>query len=203
MAFNIEFKRTFEHRSWRDRKDRVKADGPDGFNVRFKALEADLDTLRERFKDVNAALNKVATPVPSQVSVSPILRPIGNEKQWWIGGDGSSHIPFPETQSKGIVDIPMPTAGLITSFTAVGRFKGTGFVRFEFFRVDPTKTLPDKLAQLYINGAATDDVITVAASIDRVQIDPNSTYVVLAEGNRSATGEIVRVSALRVTIADS
>jgi hypothetical protein len=53
---NVSFTPTFHHTNYRDNRDRVQADGPNGFNARFRALETDLSELSTVVKDVDDAL---------------------------------------------------------------------------------------------------------------------------------------------------
>lgn len=53
---SISFTPKFHHTDYVDNRDRVQAGGPNGFNARFQALEADLDKLSEVITEVSAAL---------------------------------------------------------------------------------------------------------------------------------------------------
>jgi hypothetical protein len=53
---NVSFTPTFHHTNYRDNRDRVQADGPNGFNGRFRALETDLSNLSTVITEVDAAL---------------------------------------------------------------------------------------------------------------------------------------------------
>lgn len=54
----ISYKREFEHKPWVDNQDIVAAEGENGFNVRFQALEAELDKIAAVFDDVGGALRE-------------------------------------------------------------------------------------------------------------------------------------------------
>jgi hypothetical protein len=57
MGYNIEFSPTSEFTDWVDGADRVTASGDNGFNIRFRSLQTDLETLASRVGDLNAAIN--------------------------------------------------------------------------------------------------------------------------------------------------
>jgi hypothetical protein len=56
MASTVQFTPTFEHQDWVDNVDRVTAGGPNGFNGRFNALQADLNQMTDVVKTINTAL---------------------------------------------------------------------------------------------------------------------------------------------------
>ncbi|GHE97753.1 hypothetical protein [Streptomyces fumanus] len=52
----VSFTPTFQHTDYVDNRDRVQAGGPNGFNARFRALQADLGKLSEVITEVDGAL---------------------------------------------------------------------------------------------------------------------------------------------------
>lgn len=56
MPTIAQFDPTFKHEEWIDNVDRVMAGGPNGFNVRFNALQADLVQMAEVVKTLDLAL---------------------------------------------------------------------------------------------------------------------------------------------------
>lgn len=57
MGHDIEFTPEFKPTDYVDGVDRVTASGANGFNARFRALQADLNSLSQRVAEINAALN--------------------------------------------------------------------------------------------------------------------------------------------------
>lgn len=55
----IEFNRSFSHVDWIDNEDVVQAEGENGFNTRFHALEDDLDTIGTVIGTVDAEIQKI------------------------------------------------------------------------------------------------------------------------------------------------
>jgi hypothetical protein len=55
---DVSFTPTFQHTDYVDNRDRVQAGGPNGFNARFRALQADLGKLSKVITDVNSALQQ-------------------------------------------------------------------------------------------------------------------------------------------------
>lgn len=53
---SVTFDPTFEHRQWHDGEDLVEAEGTDGFNKRFNAIRADLESIKANLLPVFAGL---------------------------------------------------------------------------------------------------------------------------------------------------
>ncbi|WP_326673428.1 hypothetical protein [Streptomyces canus] len=58
---SVSFTPTFQHTDYVDNRDRVQAGGPNGFNARFKALQADLGKLSEVITKLDSALQQRPT----------------------------------------------------------------------------------------------------------------------------------------------
>lgn len=77
---DLSYTPTFHHVPWEDRKDRVEAAGPNGFNVRFNAIASDLAGLSTAVEDIGAAIdasNAAPPPQAQRLSFTPTLRPTG------------------------------------------------------------------------------------------------------------------------------
>lgn len=61
----IEYARTFTHADWIDNEDVVQAEGENGFNVRFHALEDELDA-------VSAAIGTIGEELEKRFTVEPV-----------------------------------------------------------------------------------------------------------------------------------
>jgi len=70
MVHEIEFRRSFHHLAWVDGVDRVSAAGDNGFNARFAAIEADLDSIGACIDDVSQALDDVEEETSAAVAAS-------------------------------------------------------------------------------------------------------------------------------------
>jgi hypothetical protein len=56
---DITYSRTFSHQDWIDNEDVVQAEGENGFNLRFHALEDELDTIGTVLGTVDAEIKKI------------------------------------------------------------------------------------------------------------------------------------------------
>ncbi|MFI6041869.1 hypothetical protein ACIA8C_09555 [Nocardia sp. NPDC051321] len=201
MPFNISFTRTFKHQPWTDSRDRVTADGENGFNVRFKALEADLDALHDRFVQVSAALNTVAAGGGADrvISVSPVLVTTGDDA-WDLSTVGSARKPPANGKALGWVQVPMPPAGVVSSFTVGGRCVGTGAVQVTLYRVD-TRGVKSQISTVKVPGKPADAPFTVTQSANGHRIDPTSSYFFEVSAQSDTTTDVIHIYALQIACA--
>jgi hypothetical protein len=66
----ISYNRQFSHKNWIDFVDSVQADGANGFNSRFHAIETEFDTLSTVVSEINTAL-QVPAPRPRTIVFPP------------------------------------------------------------------------------------------------------------------------------------
>jgi len=183
VTFNIQFKRTFAHKPWVDTVDRVAAGGDNGFNVRFQALEADLDTLTARINDINDALNTIAPAVQQTITlnINPVMNAISTSPPWTYASGESRKGGAP--QVRGIIPLAaLPARGTLFSARVTGLATGTGYLTFEVYRKPFNGAAPDLvLQQDQIKAAAGAnnrfDVIVLFAGFGFQNIDTdNFTY---------------------------
>lgn len=201
MPFNISFTRTFKHQPWTDSRDRVTADGENGFNVRFKALEADLDALHDRFIQVSAALNAVSTGGGADrvIAVPPLFTAI-NAKPWDLSTPGIARKPAANTQALGCVQVPMPASGVIASLTVVGRNIGSGKLFVKLYTTDASGA-QNIVAQIESAGRPGDVPITVTGPADPEvnRIAQTSSYFIIAEAKSTETTDAIQINGLQIT----
>jgi hypothetical protein len=56
---DIIYNRAFAHQDWIDNEDVVQAEGENGFNVRFHAVEDELDKVGDAFALADAEIKKI------------------------------------------------------------------------------------------------------------------------------------------------
>lgn len=201
MPFNISFTRTFKHQPWTDSRDRVTADGENGFNVRFKALEADLDTLRERFIEVSAALNAVAAGGGADrvLTVSPLLVSTSGYP-WDLSSIGIATKLSSDSKAEGAVQVQMPAAGVVSTFTVNGRNVGTGVLTVTLYRFD-ARGAQSQVAQVKVTGTATNTPFSVTQTANAHRIDPASSYYIYAVAQSSASSDNITINGLQIACA--
>ncbi|WP_225731760.1 MULTISPECIES: hypothetical protein [unclassified Nocardia] len=209
MPFNISFTRTFKHKPWVDKVDRVDAGGENGFNIRFKALEFDLDVLHDRFNDISTALNVVAAGggPDRTITVPPLfisLGPTSGAASWDLGdyrggARGDAH----KTGSAlvtGVVPVQLPQVGTLTSLTVTGTSNGSSKLQVALSRFGMTG-LNAMLAVAEIpeqHGGVPYSVTTpVAAGFGA--IDPACSYAIIASAEAgSDPTDYVDITSLQI-----
>jgi hypothetical protein len=172
---NLSFAPTFHHVDWIDNVDRIKAGGPNGFNVRLNAVEADLLQVSTVVGQIDGALDQVggigAPPVGQQQLHVPLALVSPTPSTGWnCDINGAFHPAVGAAGGTALMTVALPEHIRLISLRAVGVFPGaTVLVRVGLFRVSATGPAgtPDKLAE------ARTDVTGVANPYDlTVPVDP-------------------------------
>ena len=96
----VSFTPTFSHTPWVDNRDRVQASGPNGFNVRFAALQADLGALSGVVSQIDTALDALEAGPGAQtrvVTLPPILTVTSGGGAWTLDTSGNAVRPPVQT----------------------------------------------------------------------------------------------------------
>lgn len=126
----LSFTPTFRHKKWHNNVDLIAAGGPNGFNVRYDAIDSDLRQAATVVGQVDTALNQTAGIQPGQqVLTSPIdLFSFGSPGSilngWFFDSTGAAH---PDGGSGGgqvVIGLSLPDDITLTSFRAMGLFNG-------------------------------------------------------------------------------
>ncbi|MFF5302031.1 hypothetical protein ACFY5F_21945 [Streptomyces sp. NPDC013161] len=120
---DLSYTPTFHHVAWEDRKDRVEAAGPNGFNVRFNAIASDLAGLSTAVEDIGAAIdasNAAPPPQAQRLSFTPTLRPTGllSGGQWSYDRNGVAHAN--SLAMTGVANLTLPHGLRLTAVRVVG-----------------------------------------------------------------------------------
>ncbi len=127
---DLSYTPTFRHKPWVDNVDRVKAGGPDGFNVRFEAIEADLHQVSAVVATIGTLLDSAGPATPSgtqrllvPLDPSPELSP--GSGFWTCDGTGAMH-PQPDSVSaarsaSSTMDLSLPDKATLVSMRVIGR----------------------------------------------------------------------------------
>jgi hypothetical protein len=132
----------FEHLDWIDRVDQVVAAGPNGFNIRFRTIEHDLQQASTVVGQIATALHTThrAPPggiaPPPQLTFTPNLRSVGthgftlqpNGTPAGISvltrtSGGGAAIGFAAT---GVANVSLPEGQRVTTIRFVGSIDGSG-----------------------------------------------------------------------------
>lgn len=199
---SVSFTPTFSHTPWVDNRDRVQAAGPNGFNVRFAALQADLGTLSGVVAAVDAALVALAAGPGAQtrmVTLPPILTQTSGGGGWTLDTSGNAVRPPAQTSLSGIVAAVLPQGVTLTHLRATGVNSGAGSLRVNLMRAALTGAgASDRLAR--VTGDANPFDNTVAVDPGMATVD-NSTfrYFVLATLDNAAPADSVSLSGFQIS----
>jgi hypothetical protein len=133
----------FEHLDWIDRVDQVVAGGPNGFNVRFRAIEHDLQQASTVVSDIATALHTTHRPPPgglappTQLTFTPNLHPVPSTHSFTPGPNGAPTGTSLFTRStgggagvgiaaSGVANMSLPEGLRVTIVRFVGAIDGSG-----------------------------------------------------------------------------
>ncbi|MEU0876367.1 hypothetical protein [Nocardia brasiliensis] len=187
------FTRTFTHRKWVDAVDRVTAGGDNGFNVRFQALEVDLDA-------IGAALESLASGLPKErtINLAPQLTQSGVDG--WAHALGSASKAPQKGGAYGVMAVALPTTGTIKKFRVLGANTGNGSLQLELFRQELGGA--NRVAVAQITGVRTDPGRTFDLSIGPATgtegLDQAYAYFISARLDGAAPSDAVSITGFQI-----
>jgi hypothetical protein len=120
-----------------DNVSRVRAQGPDGFNVRFDGIKAEFDTLQTVVSAINDAITKLGIKPPPQArtaTFTPNLMSTSADPNFqWQHGEGFATVPPGRRQAAGMMDIQLPNGAVLNKLRIIGN-KDTGDLTVEVRR---------------------------------------------------------------------
>lgn len=133
----------FEHLDWIDRVDPVVAGGPNGFNVRFRTIERDLQQASTVVGEIATALHTTHRPPPggiappTQLTFTPDLRQVPPFRAFTLGPNGAPTGVSVFTRSTGggagigiaaigAANVTLPDGLRLTTVRFVGAIDGSG-----------------------------------------------------------------------------
>jgi len=200
---DVSFTPTFQHTPWVDNRDRVQASGPNGFNVRFGAIETDMQTLSSVVSQISGILNTLGqtpTPTPHTITLPPLLTPTVGVTGWSQDQAGYAARPSGQLSVAGIAPAVIPNGVTLTAFRASGQNSGTAAVRISLMRahlVGPPSPA-DRLAR--VTGDANPFDNTVAVDPTMTVVDTTVfRYFVLATADGGAGTDSIGLSGFQIT----
>ncbi|HET8971642.1 MAG TPA: hypothetical protein VFN19_11315 [Candidatus Nanopelagicales bacterium] len=200
---DISFDPSFRHTPWVDNRDRVQAGGPNGFNVRFDALEADLQALSGVVSEIDAALDLLGqTPaaVAQVLTLPPMLSPTSTSGPWALDINGYAVRPAPQTSIAGITPAVIPDGVQLSAFRASGVNSGAGTLRISLMRgrLLGGPTPADRLARVTGDANPFDNSVNVDPQLALVDT-LTFRYFVLAQLDNAQTADVVSLSGFQIT----
>ncbi|WP_026532444.1 hypothetical protein [Arthrobacter sp. H41] len=197
------FTPTFAHTPWVDNRDRVQAAGPNGFNVRFGSLQADMQALATVVADIDAALDGLAAGPGAQqhvLTLPPFLSATQGSSAWALDQAGYAVKPAGQSSVAGIAPAVVPHGVTITHFRVSGQNSGSGSVRISLMRARllGAPAPAERLGR--VTGDATPFDNTVAADPALALVDTTTfRYFVLATVDGAAGGDTVSLAGFSIT----
>jgi len=180
---NVSYTPTFRHKAWRDRQDRVEAAGPNGFNVRFAAIESDLHQISTVVGQIGTeidGINAKVNPPPRErrLSFTPTLQTVPPGKAWNVDGQGDPSNIITGTTAVGLVNLDLPHGARLTTFQVTySKTRSFGSEdSFSLLRAPLRPTIPPIDADVLVNLPATQSQEvhlsgTVSAAQAQVDLD--------------------------------
>ncbi len=167
---NVSFTPTFHHTNFVDNRDRVQAGGPNGFNARFGAIEADLTTLSSVVTNVDTELDALgAGPAPTQqtLTLSPALVPVVGAGAWAHDSSGYASRSGRGTGTLRIGLFRSRLLSVVAPAERIARVTGDSNPFDHNEQADPNLALVDTTAFRYfiiatLDGAAAGDTVTLS-----------------------------------------
>ncbi|MBD8059991.1 hypothetical protein IC607_13535 [Cellulomonas sp. JH27-2] len=199
---SVSFTPTFSHTPWVDNRDRVQASGPNGFNVRFAALQADLGALSGVVTQIDTVLDALEAGPGAQtrvVTLPPILVATSGGGAWALDTSGNAVRPAVQTSLSGIASAVLPQGVKVSSLRATGVNTGAGSLRVNLMRARLTGAgASDRLARVTGDANPFDNTVATDPAFSTVD---NTTfrYFVLATLDNAATTDSVSLSGFQIS----
>lgn len=199
---NVSFTPSFTHTPWVDNRDRVQAAGPNGFNVRFAALQADLGSLSGVVQQIDTALDTLEAGPGAQtriVTQAPVLAAVSGAGAWAMDAQGNAFRSGALTSLSGVAAVVLPPGVTISSLRVIGTNSGSGALRIDLMRAPfAGGAAPDRIARVVGDSAPFDT--TVAATAGLAVVD-NAVfrYYVLALLSGAAAADSVSLSGFQIS----
>jgi hypothetical protein len=199
---DVSFTPTFTHTPWVDNKDRVQAGGTNGFNVRFSALENDLQSISTTVGAIDAALDALEAgtgPVTHQLTVAPVLNPVVNGSPWSLDTSGFA-TKGANTSCTGIAPVPLPNGVTLSSFRASGQKGGVGVMQVQLWRARATgaATAGDQIMSIPGDSDPFDHELPITGAFAAVDT-ATYRYFVLARVANAAAADIVTLAGFQIS----
>ncbi len=199
---DIGFTPNFKHEDWIDNQSRVQAAGPDGFNQRFHALEADLVAIADTIEGIATAIGTLEKGPPAReisLTFTPTL--VSTSGDVWDHRTGQAQTT--KTGAHGMMSVALPHGVKLTKFRVSGRNPGTGDLRIELNRqslaADTAAPVQENIVRIPGHGDPFNLVDSASAQFELVDTE-NFSYFINAElNNNSPANTLVVLLAFQIT----
>ncbi|MFI6704346.1 hypothetical protein ACIBJC_36355 [Streptomyces sp. NPDC050509] len=202
---DISFVPTFKHLAWVDNRDRVAAGGQNGFNVRFDAIQKDLEKLSTVVGDIDTSIKTAGQhpAVPRLLSLAPAFVALPPSTAWSLNRYGVAvRHATSDSDVTGLLNVAPPDGARLVNFRATGQNSGAGSLAITLFRSPLTGTSSrEPLAQITATGTFGDPV-GITPGKDKVEMTAFR-YFVTATLTGAVDGDSIDITSVQLTyIAD-
>jgi len=123
---DISYTPTFHHPPWKDRVDRVEAAGPNGFNVRFEAIEGDLKQVSTVVAAIGSDLDGLRGR-QHRLAFTPTLQQDPSDALFSIDANGAPTVLLTDRSSgvSGIQNVGLPHGARLSGLRIRGLYAGS------------------------------------------------------------------------------
>jgi hypothetical protein len=197
---DISYTPSFHNVDYVDGQDPVKAEGDNGFNARFGAIESDLAQLSTVVGQIDAALDQLESPPPvTRRIVLPLrLLQTGTDPGWQSGTIGAEA--FPGSSADGSMNPVLPDGVLLKSLRATGVTINVSLViSLTRVPIDGTGS-PQVLTSLTASTASFDLTGQVDATLARVDTGTFSYRIRATAGAGALIQVAAAITGLQLTV---
>jgi len=201
---DIVYTPTFHNVDYVDGEDRVRAEGANGFNARFGAIESDLAQLSTVVSAIDAKLDQLEAPPPPPATrrLTLPLRfiPVGGLPAWAPSASGSV-VATPGQNADGVMNLLLPDGVLLRSLRAVGQAVGPT-IRVNLFRVGLAGGQSATLATFPADDNPFDVTAQISGTVGSVDTGQFRYYIDASCGITAPDTVTAVISALQLTFSD-
>ncbi|WP_217560592.1 hypothetical protein [Streptomyces sp. GbtcB6] len=190
---DLSYTPTFAPSNWIDNVDLIQADGPNGFNVRFDAIQADLLRAASVVSEISTAIARpVGVPTGQQLltpGLDLVSPPSLGTGGWTYDETGAAHPDAGSGGGSALMGLGLPADIRLVSFRAIGLFAGGPTdLNILLLRIplSDANAVPDRLAEIRNDTSAFTNPydITVPVNAEFAAVDPNvfHYYIALSSG---------------------
>lgn len=131
IPVDLTFTPTFRHTNWINNVDRIEAGGPNGFNVRYDAIDSDLRQASTVVDQIDAALKAGGVHAGEQrVTLGVDLVSLQNPGQngWFYDEAGAAHPAGGTGGGTAMMGLSLPDGSRLKSFRAAGLYGGVPLI---------------------------------------------------------------------------
>ncbi|MET7479568.1 hypothetical protein ABZT17_35115 [Streptomyces sp. NPDC005648] len=204
---DLSYTPTFEPTDWIDNVSLITADGPDGFNVRFDAIQGDLHRAATVITEIDAALAQpVGVPTGRHLLTPGLdLVPVpGAGNGWTYDETGTAHPAVGGDDSVAVMGLSLPGNTNLLSFRIIGLCYGApGKFRIALIRTPLADAggTPDQLAEIDNFTSTVTNPFDITVSVDPAfsAVDPETyRYCVVATGRDIQTDDVVGLTTVQL-----